>query len=458
MHRDEWLDRPTAPVTAGGLAFYGASDGSVRAVNVADGKSAWTFWTGGPVLTSPAFADGRLYVGSGDGWVYCLDAVTGELAWRWRGAPVDQRIIVYGKLTSVWPVMSVMVDKGSLYGVAGQWMQNGSVTFSLDAATGEPRWTEWTEPAYDSQNVLEREEYGFSPAGQLALVGNRLWVRTCLSVPAIFDTQTGERTSLAPDFVAPLKADDGFGWSMGFRTATAGQDILVLDDETVLQGGYPLLGNPDMRHDKSAAKFVAWPVNQDGTIPARPRPQWAIPHSQIAPSLINEEVLLVGGVGKDGRSANSTLGLSLWSVDRWQKEYTVPDSLSATGDEEAADRDAAKPSKSDERASIVAEIRSHKFTLDMQQATWRLNDTDVNAIVLCTNAALAVVGERLNRGRSSNHPGFSGWKITAFQRADGEELWSIPLPGEPVFNGLAPASDGQWVLAMRDGSLVCIGN
>lgn len=28
MHRKEWLDRPTPPVTAGGLTYYGASDGS----------------------------------------------------------------------------------------------------------------------------------------------------------------------------------------------------------------------------------------------------------------------------------------------------------------------------------------------------------------------------------------------------------------------------------------------
>ncbi|MCH5375167.1 MAG: PQQ-binding-like beta-propeller repeat protein, partial [Planctomycetes bacterium] len=65
MHRAEWLDRPTPPVTAHGLAVYAASDGSVRAVQIDNGQPAWTFWTGGPVLTSPAIAHGRVYVGSG---------------------------------------------------------------------------------------------------------------------------------------------------------------------------------------------------------------------------------------------------------------------------------------------------------------------------------------------------------------------------------------------------------
>jgi hypothetical protein len=31
------------------------------------------------------------------------------------------------------------------------------------------------------------------------------------------------------------------------------------------------------------------------------------------------------------------------------------------------------------------------------------------------------------------------------------------LPGEPVFNGLAPAADSSWVVALRNGSLACVG-
>ena len=93
MHRDQWLDRPTPPVTAGELAFYGSSDGSVRAVRIENGENAWTFWTGGAVLTSPVVSNGRLFIGSGDGWVYCLDASSGELLWKWRGAPADHRVL-----------------------------------------------------------------------------------------------------------------------------------------------------------------------------------------------------------------------------------------------------------------------------------------------------------------------------------------------------------------------------
>ena len=57
----------------------------------------------------------------------------------------------------------------------------------------------------------------------------------------------------------------------------------------------------------------------------------------------------------------------------------------------------------------------------MQQATWRLNETDVNAVVLCKDAAIAVLGERKSIGHTPIHPDFSGWKLTAFNRLDGKE-------------------------------------
>ena len=93
---------------------------------------------------------------------------------------------MYGKLTSLWPVTAVMVADGKVYGVAGQAMQNGSVAFALDSETGEPRWTTWTEPAYESRSSLEREDFGFGPAGQLTLLGSNLIVRTYLGRPRGF--------------------------------------------------------------------------------------------------------------------------------------------------------------------------------------------------------------------------------------------------------------------------------
>jgi outer membrane protein assembly factor BamB len=455
-HRMQWLDRPTPPVTAGGMALSGASDGSVRAVRISDGTVAWTFWTGGAVLTAPALADGRVYAGSGDGWLYCIDAATGKLAWRWRGAPAQRRIMVYGKLMSSWPVTAVLAHEGTVYGVAGQWMQNGVVTFALDAATGRQQWVHWTRP--DNNHFLDpylkREDPAFAPAGQLAIVGKNLWIRDYLGVPAIFETATGRRIPVTEDMVEFQKTY----WNFGVWFATAGQDILVANDRLVLQGGYPLLGNPDIRHDKAAARFIALRVNENGQIQALPHPPTAIPNSQIIPSLADGELLIVGG-GSSRTQPTAATGLSLWTLAAWQGQFASL--VSGDGESSGNDDPAAASGTARSQADDPFKKRPNRRAyLDMQQAQWSRDDIEVNAVVLCSDAAVAAVGIRLptDRPRYGVHPGFQRWELLALDRATGGRRWSVALPGEPVFNGLAPAAADCWVLTLGDGSLVCVGH
>ena len=59
--------RPTqsAPILANNLVIFGSQDGSVYAVNVADGTIAWWFPTGGPVQTVAAALERIVYVTAG---------------------------------------------------------------------------------------------------------------------------------------------------------------------------------------------------------------------------------------------------------------------------------------------------------------------------------------------------------------------------------------------------------
>ncbi len=431
--RMEWLDRPTPPVTAGGFAFYGASDGSLRAVKLATGKPAWTFWTGGAVLTSPAFASGRLYAGSGDGWVYCLDAATGQLVWRWRGAPADRRIMVYGKLMNTWPVLAVLINDGVVYGVAGQWMQHGETTFALDAATGKQLWVHWTEPYNNPFNNLMRNDSGFSPSGQLALVGSRLWVRAYLGVPVIFDTATGERI---PDSLTLQSFQARQAWSFGGWLATSGQDILVVNDKLVLQGGRPILENPDMRNT-GPVKFIAYKVNDDGTVSGLPQPSEGIPNSIVAPALAGEDLALVGG---GARKYQPTQGLNLFELTKWREQ------LPALGP------------PSNYKGDAVNIGGPAKEELDMSQARWRAANLDVNAVVLAADAVVVAVGESRTTAPLpfGARPQFNGWKLQALDRVTGKLIWNVELPCEPVLNGIAPAADGSWVATLRDGSIAVV--
>lgn len=180
--------RPTAPTAAGGLVFFGASDGSVRAMDAGSGEVVWQAITGGAVRYPPAISDGRAYVGSGDGSVYCLEARTGRELWRFRVAPEERFINVYGNLMSTWPVGSgVLVEDGVAYAAAGIVNYDGTHVVALDAATGALKWHNGSSGHLDAE-----ARSGVSVQGHLLMVGNRLHLAGGNAVsPAVYDAKTG---------------------------------------------------------------------------------------------------------------------------------------------------------------------------------------------------------------------------------------------------------------------------
>jgi eukaryotic-like serine/threonine-protein kinase len=85
---------------ASGRLFVGGRDKSVHAINVATGKTAWTFPTKARVDSSPALAGGRVFVGSSDGRLYVLDATTGAKRWEFDcgGAVTGSPAIASGRV------------------------------------------------------------------------------------------------------------------------------------------------------------------------------------------------------------------------------------------------------------------------------------------------------------------------------------------------------------------------
>jgi outer membrane protein assembly factor BamB len=131
----------TPGVTAGGLAFFSGSDGIVRALDMATGHPRWTAYTGGPVRYPPSVCAGRAFVGSGDGYAYAFEAATGRLLWRFRAAPTERKIPVYGALQSTWPVATgVLVSNGVAYFAAGMNNYDGTQVYALDAESGAMKW------------------------------------------------------------------------------------------------------------------------------------------------------------------------------------------------------------------------------------------------------------------------------------------------------------------------------
>jgi hypothetical protein len=131
----------TQPVVADGRVFT-ASTGNhtVHALKADTGGKLWSFTAGGRIDSSPTCHAGTVLFGSADGWVYCLTAAEGTLVWKFRAAPVDRRIVSFGRIESLWPVHgSVLIKDGRVLFSAGRtsWLDGGIHLYALDPVTGK---------------------------------------------------------------------------------------------------------------------------------------------------------------------------------------------------------------------------------------------------------------------------------------------------------------------------------
>lgn len=172
---------PAAPVAVGGLIFAAARNGIVRAIDAESGEVRWTAYTGGPIYFPPSIWKGRAYVGSGDGWVYAFEATSGRPLWRFRAAPIERKIPVYGSLSSTWPVAGgVLVQDGVVYAAAGIVGHDGAHVYALDAVGGGIRWRKSTASLNVQGNPLLHDGRLYIPGS-----GNPRALQT-------FDIATGE--------------------------------------------------------------------------------------------------------------------------------------------------------------------------------------------------------------------------------------------------------------------------
>lgn len=131
----------TPPSIGNGCVFVGSSNHSVYGLDASTGDVKWRYRTGGRIKVTPAYWKGKVYAGSQDGWVYCLDAATGELAWRFRGGPYDRKMVLFGRLESLWPIGGgVIVEEGVAYFYAGRVSHDRVFVYALNAESGDVIW------------------------------------------------------------------------------------------------------------------------------------------------------------------------------------------------------------------------------------------------------------------------------------------------------------------------------
>jgi outer membrane protein assembly factor BamB len=145
----DWTERLcdplTAPVVAEGTLVAAATDrNQVIALDAATGSELWRQTVGGRVDSSPTIYQDLCLFGSHDGYLYALARADGRLAWKLRAAPRDDRLVSYGKVESVWPVVgTVLVTDGLAYASAGrtQGSDGGIVVRAVDPHSGKIAWS-----------------------------------------------------------------------------------------------------------------------------------------------------------------------------------------------------------------------------------------------------------------------------------------------------------------------------
>jgi outer membrane protein assembly factor BamB len=232
---------PTAPTAVGEQVFLAGTDGIVRGVSAASGLLKWKAYTGGDVRYPPTIWQGRAYVGSGDGWVYAFETHGGRRLWRFRAAPAERRIPVYGTLQSTWPVGSgVLVAEGVAYAAAGIVNYDGTHVYALDAETGRLKWQNNTSGHLDPDG-----HSGVSVQGQMMVVGDRLYLAGGNAVsPAIYDRASGRCLN------DPAKLEQTVNNNIPGSFAVRGNELYRLGSQ-VMVSGKPHYADP------------RWPVYDD---------------------------------------------------------------------------------------------------------------------------------------------------------------------------------------------------
>ena len=434
----------TAPTIAGGKLFVASKDAhQVHALDAESGELIWSFSAGGRVDSPPTYYRGLALFGSADGWVYALRASDGVLAWRFRGAPVDRRMIAYGQIESAWPVHgSVLVHDGVLYCTAGRnmYLEGGIHFLRLDPMTGELLG----ETVMDENDPISGEDmqltYLHNTGGNnmpeahsdiLTCDGRNIWMR---SQKIDFE---GNRTELElvdvneqPQADCHLFCQIGFlddsyffrsywtygrrvtggygGWMKAGRLVPSGR-ILCFDEDNV----YGFGRKPEFMTNSSVLQYQLFSADR----------------------LVAEEAILQ--LNKTEREMNSRSPNKNANMSDWLLRHFYP----------AEDLTAVNFDWRQEQPSLT--VRAMTVSADAVFAAGPPNYLDERQVYRNpgqpeTEAALAEQVEAL--------AGRRGARLWTLSKEDGSILQRYELDSPPVFDGMA-AADGALFVCSMDGSV-----
>lgn len=174
------FDVVNQPVADRHAVYVGSvAEDRVLALDWKDGSRRWVHYTEGPVRLAPSVVGEQITFGSDDGCIYTVRARDGELVWKRRVAPLDRRVMGNGRLISLWPVRSSVVDASGLrIAAAGVFPWHGVHLTAFDPTTGELVWR---------TTVTDLPSQGYLLASK-----TKLYVPTARAKPVVFGLEDGQ--------------------------------------------------------------------------------------------------------------------------------------------------------------------------------------------------------------------------------------------------------------------------
>ena len=439
--------RLSATTIAAGKIFVASIDThTLYALNALTGHQLWSYTAGGPIDSPPTYYKGLALFGSADGYVYALRASDGILVWRFRGAPMDRRMMAWEKLESAWPIHgSVLVYKGVLYCTAGRNMYiDGGIRFiRLEPVTGKLLGEtvmddKDPETGQDMQlTYLKKTQGNNMPVAHsdiLSCDGKNIWMR---SQKITFE---GKRLEIGLQSVTEQDPEDfhifcqnGFlddtyffrsywtfgrrvtggygGWYQAGRIVPSGR-ILCVDD----RGVYGYGRKPEFMVNSSVLEYQLFAADK-------------VVKRQSIEQLRKAERAI------NARSSHRNANSSDWRV----RHFFPPEHLTATKLQWTLEQPALIAHAMTVAGSTLF-IAGPPDLLDERRAFYYPDDPDVQA-------ELKRQAEALEGG--------SGGYLWVLAKTKGKLLARYALDTIPVFDGMAAAGDSLYITTV-DGRLVCL--
>ena len=430
----------TPPVVAGNYIFIGGSDSYIRCIDNRSGTQVWSYATGGRIYATPSLANGCVYVGSGDGYVYCLEAHTGRLVWKFRAAPVDMRINVFGYLTSIWPVFTgVFISGANAYFAAGMQTEYGASLYCVNAVTGALVWQNNKTALW--MNAPDR--LGFTPCGYITKARDRLVVANSVGAIATFDLATGVRDPLPPFMLKETIVQRGYPP----RCMTKGREVGVIAGSLLVTGGADIYRDHNFRYHEGGDQMY-FGFNRMNTAGAAVYPKTAFTfQSTITPTWDDQDYFSCLFMG--------TRRLARWAVSDLEAKVDAKAVISA------ASTNWEDPLMNTDYCPNMGGVNSLTASADWWPvSTWSRTDIWLNSMVSTSNALVVTYAKA-----DPLVPENVDWYLGALNRTTGVNFWETKLPdlanglkGEPLFQGLAIDRSGNIIVVQHNGNVLCYGS